>query len=299
MRALLSLCNDKRTPDKGVLLYDLAEKTGTWLPVGTAAEIMGTRGLCIHNGRLYALYTVGWYETHLAMYSVDEDAVGLVADIQLPDVKDPHSICVYENTLLITSTGSDELLRYQLKMNGEPDEAAHAMWRASRAGSDTHHVNSVAVINQHVYVSAFGTKPGEFWNSAVDGYIYNVTAGRVIADGLRHPHSLRGDAAGAIYYTESSRQTLCKVGSKPVIVGGYARGCDIAADGTILVGSNAARRISRSQGVVTNSANPENDKGQVVGKCSIAVVSAYETPTRQYYDITPFGKEIYDICALT
>jgi hypothetical protein len=298
MRALLSLCNDKRTPDKGVLSYDFAQKAGTWLPVGTQNEIMGTRGLYVYGERLYALYTVGWYETHLAMYHLEGKAADLVADIQLPDVKDPHSLCVYDNALLITSTGSDELLRYELKRNGEPDDAGYAMWRASDAGSDTHHVNSVAVVKNHVYVSAFGLKTGEFWSSAVDGYIYDVTDKRVILNGLRHPHSLRGDSAGSIYYTESSRQTLCKAGSKPLIIGGYARGCDIAADGAILVGSNAARRVSRSRGVVTNSANPENDAGQVVGKCSVAIVSAYDKPTRQYYDITPFGKEIYDICIL-
>ena len=298
MRALLSLCNEERTPDKGVLLYDFAAKAATWIPGGTQSQIMGTRGLWIHNGRLYALYTVGWDETRLALYSLNGDTVDLLADVTLPEVQDPHSLCVHEDALLVTSTGADELLSYDLESDGMPGGIAYVLWRAGDERRDTHHVNSVASIGGHIYISAFGERSGQFWSSAVDGYIYDVTEKRAVCTGLRQPHSLRGDSQGAIYYTESSRQTFCKVGEKPVIIGGYVRGCDVAADGTILIGSNAARRVSRSQGVVTNSSNPEDERGDVVGKCSVAVISPNAGATRQYYDITAYGKEIYDICIL-
>lgn len=298
MRALLSLCNDKRTPDRGLLVYDFQEKSGSWIAVGAESEIMGTRGLCIHGGRVYALYTVGWYETHISIYALGDGPLEFLADAELPDVKDPHSLCVHEGRLLVASTGSDELLSYDLGNDGFPDDVAVAVWRASYEGSDTQHINSVASVGGHVYVSGFGKREGQFWSSAMDGFVLDVTGGSIVQSGLRHPHSLRGDAAGSLYYTESSRQTLCKVGAKPIIVGGYVRGCDIAPDGTAIVGSNAARRVSRSQGVVTNSANIENNEGDVVGKCSVVLVAPNAAATRQYYDISEFGKEIYDICAL-
>jgi hypothetical protein len=297
MQLLLSLCNQPRPAHQGALLFDSADKSGSWIPVGTEAEIMGTRGICLHGGILYVCYTVGWWETHVSIYELGEGRPRLLGDSLLPEVRDPHSVCVYDEHLLIASTGTDEIVAYDLS-GGEVGDIAETFWRASFEGSDTHHVNSVYSDGRRVIVSAFGLRSGEFWSSAQNGYIRDVTSGRTLVEGLRHPHSVRihGDQ---VYFTESSTQTLREVGAEAVVIGGYARGCDVAPDDSILVGSNAARRLSRSRGVVTNSGNVENDEGDVVGKCSIAHVKlSAGRALRTYYDITPFGKEIYDIRVL-
>lgn len=296
MHALLSLCNEQRSPEKGVLLFDFGTKTATWVPVGTEAEIMGTRGICRHAGFLYVLYTVGWWETHLSIYGLAGETPVLLGDRLLPEIADPHSVCVHDERLLIASTGTDEIVAYDLG-GGELDDVAETFWRATRTGRDTHHVNSVSSDGRRVVISAFGPRAGEFWSTAEDGYIYDVTAGKRLSSGLRHPHSVRlhGDA---VYFTESSRQSVQALGAQPIIVGGYVRGCDVVDESSILVGSNVARRVSRSRGVVTNSSNWENTEGEVVGKCSVAHVRMRSVPTREFYDITPFGAEIYDICVL-
>jgi hypothetical protein len=297
MLALLSLCNRLRPPSQGTLLFDLTARTGSWIPVGTDSQIMGTRGICVHDGVLYVLYTVGWWETHLSTYDVTAGTPRLTSDRLLPEVRDPHSVCVHENRLLVASTGTDEIVAYDVS-DDEVGEIAETFWRVSDAGADTQHVNSVCSDGNTVVVSAFGPRSGELWSTAENGYIYDITNERTLASSLRHPHSVRVDGE-RIYYAESSTQTLRTVGQAGIIIGGYVRGCEIAPDGSLLVGSNAARRMSRSKGIVTNSSNADCEDGDVVGKCSLVRVALRErTALRTYYDITPYGKEIYDICVL-
>jgi hypothetical protein len=298
MRALLSFCNEKRAPDEGVLLFDVAANTGTWLAVGTDREIMGTRGICLSGETVYVLYTIGWHETHLSIYHLQDAVPALRADVVLPDVKDPHSLCIQKKQLLITSTGTDELLAYDLDDFGAPLGNARVVWSASSANADTHHINCVTVNDGHVYVSAFGPREGEFWSSATNGYIYDLTANEKACTGIRQPHSLRG-ANGGIYFAESSRQMLRTLDGASILIGGYARGCDIAADGVVLVGSNVARRVSASRGIVVNNAALENNQeGEAMGKCCVVCVTPGRVPKRQYVDVSRYGREIYDICLL-
>jgi hypothetical protein len=295
MRALLSFCNESRTPDKGVLLFDFATKTGTWFAVGTRSEIMGTRGIAADGKWLYVCYTVGWWETHVSTYALAEQ-FELAADYVLGEVKDPHSMCVHDGRLLVASTGTDEIIAYDVE-EGAIDDAPVTFWRAGRSAEDTHHVNSVASDGNRVVISAFGRKSGEFWSSAENGYIRDVTSDTILREGLRQPHSVRL-TADRVYFTESSRQTLCEAGGLSIPIGGYVRRCDVVRENSLLVGSNAARRVSRSLGIVTNSNNIEEREGEVVGKCTVAHVKVQAVPAREFYDVTPYGKEIYDICAL-
>lgn len=296
MRALLSFCNQSRAPAKGVLLFDFATKSGTWIAVGTESEIMGTRGIAANGEWLYVSYTVGWWETHVSTYRRASEQFEFVRDDVLGEVKDPHSMCVYDGRLLVASTGTDEIIAYDLD-GGTIEDTAVTFWRASRRGDDTHHVNSVASNGDRVVVSAFGPRSGEFWSSAENGYILDVTADTMLCEGLRHPHSVKL-AGGRVYFTESSRQALREAGGLSIPIGGYVRGCDVVDQNSLLVGSNAARRVSRSLGIVTNSNNIEEREGEVVGKCTVAHVKVQAVPTRTFYDVTQYGNEIYDICAL-
>lgn len=296
MYALLSFCNQPRSSEKGALLFDFRAKTGTWIPVGSDADIMGTRGIGVDGGLVYVCYTVGWWETHVSTYELTGLQPRLLSDRLLPEVKDPHSVCVHDGRFLVASTGTDEIVAYDLD-GGEIGDLAETFWRASGEGEDTHHVNSVASDGKRVIISAFGPRSGEFWSSAESGYIRDLSTGEVLCDGLRQPHSVRL-SQGRVYFAESSRQTLRVIGGETIVIGGYVRGCDVVSGSAVLVGSNVARRSSRSRGIVTNSNNLEEREGDVVGKCSIAYVKLQPAATREYYDITPFGSEIYDICAL-
>lgn len=296
MPVIVSLCNEQRSPEQGLLLFDIDRKAGTWIPVGARESIMGTRGICANGDFLYAAYTVGWHETHVASYKVGE-SVELVDDVTLPDVSDPHSICIFEDRLLVASTGTDEVVAYALD-HGAVSRSAEQFWRATDERRDTHHVNSVCSDGASVVISAFGPREGEFWSSARSGYLYDVTARTYIAEDVYQPHSVRAFQEG-LCFAESSRQTLRFVGGKTILVGGYVRGCDRAADGMLLVGTNAARRVSRSRGEVTNAQNIESTEGERVGTCSIVSITGAEVPLRSYIDISSFGAEIYDIVILS
>jgi hypothetical protein len=258
---------------------------------------MGTRGVCVNADVVYVLYTIGWYETHVSIYDLQGAVPQLRTDVLLPDVKDPHSLCVHDRRLLITSTGTDELLAYDLDERGVPTRKPRMLWSPSSSRSDTHHVNCVTVCDNHILVSAFGPREGSFWSTAVNGYIYDVTAKQLMCTGIRQPHSLRA-ASGQIYFAESSRQLLRTMDGGSILIGGYARGCDVAADGTVVMGSNVARRVSASRGIVVNDAAQENKEGEPLGKCCVVRVTPGRIPKREYVDVDTFGREIYDICLL-
>jgi hypothetical protein len=297
MHILLSFCNEQRSPDRGLVLYSLGTRKGTWIGVGTRAEIMGTRGMCVHDEVLYAFYTVGWWETHLVTYDMHGGAPRLLEDRIIPEVKDPHSACAHDGRLLVASTGTDEIIALDLETGGTVGDIAETYWRASAAGEDTHHVNSVCSDGERVLISAFGPRLGEHWSSATRGYIYDVFAEKRIVSNLRQPHSVC-IAGERIYFIESAKQIVRTADGKRYFVGGYARGCDVAADSTILVGSNAARRKSRSRGTVFNANNPEPFVGESIGGCRLQRITPGADPQIESYDLREFGQEIYDLRVL-
>ncbi len=295
MRVLISLCNEERDPERGLLLYDVARAEGRWIPVGTAERIMGTRGICVRGTTLYALYTVGWHETRIVSYDLRGPIPTPITDTRLAEVTDPHSLCVFRDRLLVASTGTDEIIAYDL-VGDAPDEFGETFWRASGEGADVHHVNGVCADDERVLVSAFGPRSGEFWSSAENGYVEDALAGTFAFRGIYHPHSPR-IFAGVPYVLESSRQRLRRKGDEAVTIGGYVRGLDRACDGTLAIGTNAARRVSRSRGVVTNSTNPENADGEPVGSASL-VLLAPDGAERTVVDLDAFGREVYDVLVL-
>ena len=258
-------------------------------------EITGVRGLCTYGNFIYALYDVGWTSTRLCIFNGTDD-LAVLYDGPLPEVVDPHSLWVGEGHMLVTSTGTDELLAYELR-DEFPLGSPRIVWRASSAKADTHHLNSVAVHEGHVLVSAFGLRSGELWRTAERGYIYDVTASQVVITDLHHPHSLKA-ALNDVFYIESSRQVLRSFKGTRINLSGYLRGCGLLDETTMLVGTNVARTTSKSTGIVHNDRWWYADEGELpVGECTLALVNLQNSSVDRYYDLSPFGREVYDVCA--
>ncbi len=296
MLGVVSLCNQERDPGRGLLIFDVVTGVGTWVPVGSSHDIMGTRGICAAGGLLYAAYTVGWYETHFATFAITGATLELVDDMLAPETHDPHSLSVHAGRLLVASTGSNELVAYNL-LDGLPRGTAEAIWRAGETGVDTEHVNGVWSDDERIVVSAFGPRAGEYWSSAHRGYVHDVTRGERLLEGLYHPHSVRIDD-GRICFAESALQRLCFSDRDPIVLSGYVRGAAIAPDGTIFAGSNAARRVSRSRGIVTNGSDVESAQGEVFGRARLFHVDPALDSVRATFDLGDYGPEIYDVLVL-
>src|SRR5687767_9937682 len=108
-------------------------------------------------------------------------------------VKDVHSFLLSpdESRLYVVSTGTDELI--ELDLDGCHVKNEKTVWRPEVDGelNDHHHLNSICYWNGDIIISGFGKKAiPDDWNSAKNGFIYNVTKKRLLKEGLLQPHSL-------------------------------------------------------------------------------------------------------------
>jgi len=209
----------------------------------------------------------------------------------LPEVKDGHSIIVSENFMYVVSTGTDEVIRYEImdKALGNPT----VIWRASDTGTDTHHVNSIIRMDGDIYVSAFGPKLGQLWSSASNGYIHNITRDLRIKDGIYHPHSLT-ERNGQIYYCESSTKSFSSLDGPILKLDGYTRGIGWLSDDLVCISSSIGRRISKSTGLIANSADP----GALEGKSGLVIRDIKSHEIIADVNLSKFGPEIYDVLVL-
>ena len=206
----------------------------------------------------------------------------------LPDAKDIHSILAWNERLYIVSTGTDEVLAYDILHNklGNPQ----VIWRASLKHKDTHHVNSIVENNGELFISAFGPKSGELWSSALNGYIQNITNDRQVKSGIYHPHSLSA-RNGQFYYCESYKGTFCSLDNQLLQLSGYARGISWLSDEKVCVTTSIGRKISRSTGLIGNPADP----GEPEGNCTLTIKDITNGETSTEMDFSWFGPEIYDV----
>ncbi len=223
---------------------------------------------------------------------LDKETLKPLGCFEVPEVKDGHSILAHKNCLYIASSGTDEILCYDIA--GNQIQNPRVIWQASDEKRDTHHVNSIAQINGELIVSAFGPKEGKLWSTAKRGYIYNLTRDEMIKEDIYHPHSLsvRG---GKIYYTESQANTLCSVDEGALIdLNGYTRGVAWLSDDLVCIASSIGRKISRSTKLVANPGDP----GEPAGECGLFIGSIRERRIIAHIDMSHFGPEIYDALVL-
>jgi len=283
-RVLISFCN-LASP----AATSLAMLNGGTPPVavelgGDGARVWSGVGLARSGGFVYHLY----FRPEVRVAALDARTLELVADSPLPEVDDPHSACLYRGRLVVASTGTDEVLSYELA--GHRPRHPQVVWSPTGAGHDVHHVNSVVDIGGELWCCAFGPKAGEGWDTARSGYVYNISRGSVAVSGVGHPHSLRYHR-GRIYYCDSPRSRVMRLDGTPVAQAqGYVRGLAFAGD-SVLVGSSVGRSRSKSSGVVHNPA----DEGEPTGSCGLSVFDLRSGQLAEWIDLSSFGDEVYDI----
>ncbi len=285
MRLAVSLCNHRPGAEAGLVEIDL--ETGATRGIPPPAGSFSATGLAVNAGILYSAFHGGG--SHVALY--DPKTLDCVATFRLPTTGDIHSIGLRGGTLYAVSTTNDTIVKLKLGATGARFEGV--LWTPTIGVEDSQHVNAFSLADGRMLCSAFGPKEGERFDSAFDGYVYDLEAKATVPgfEGLYHPHSAMSHG-GEIYCLESQTGSLVSsAGRFPWRVNGYARGLCFLDDETVAIGSSIGR-----EGPL-NTFGSTGDPGTPVGWCGITIANLRTGPQR-YISLQQYNREIYDIVAL-
>ncbi len=257
-------------------------------------KIEGVTGLCLYKNRYF--FCTESYKNPM-LVTLDKD-LNLDKTYRLSETLDPHTLVPFEDGFLVTHTGGNRINRIQLECDNAYSLCESEYWRYSDEQIDRVHVNSVAVVNNEVYVSLFGTKPKEGWDYARAGNIINISKNRIICNNLLHPHSLMA-IDGILYWLESGTSKVfryletegCEVVMK---LSGYLRGITYD-DKYLYIASSAARRQSRSTGTLKVAPSNPDDMCSWIYRIRRDWSRGLEV---QRQELTFLGAEIFDLILL-
>ena len=293
---LVSFCNIPEHTTSPLAVLQLDQRKGELLSYAPVAlgypELVTTAtGLTFADGKIFVLFTSRGNKTYVA--ALNEHDLSSLFYYELAEIKDGHSILAIKDCLYVVSTGTDEVVRYDIQE--KTLENPQVFWRASDTKQDTHHINSIVEYHGDLLISGFGKKTGQLWSTATNGYIFNITSNSFMADGIHHPHSL-SIRNGKIYYSDSHRNAFCMVGNSETIfdLQGYTRGISWLSDDLVCLATSMGRRVSKSTGLIGNAADP----GELVGECGLLLGNISKKKIVGKIDLSWFGPEIYDIVVL-
>jgi hypothetical protein len=293
MALLISFCNERWTPEKTLLALDPADPfSASWVswPLLAAGRHSGVTGIARLGTRTYAI-TQDQPSRLLAF----DHGLRFLWSAALDEVLDAHSLEPVGSSLYAVSTGSNALVRVDLRADGEGVAGAQVVWAHEdrRVDRDLVHLNSVTHAGDDIIVTCFGEKQDDSWSATRNGRCMNLTRGTIVSTGIPHPHSacviadrlyVCGSADGTLRRSERGRfDRLAEI----AVLGGYLRG--LAAHGDHLyVGRSAARQVSKSTGKANRSGR-EGAPG-----CALLILDQDMRLVREI-SLAAFGEEIYEI----
>lgn len=211
---------------------------------------------------------------------------------RLPNIVDPHSVCIFDGHLYVVSTGNDEVHRMPIDGNGMTEVVYKV---PNSVGTDIHHLNSIVTTSDgRILVSGFGPKAGEEWNTAKNGFVIDIGTEEVLIEDVYHPHTLY-QAETDIWVCESSRSSVLSIENGKVVIEAqnYTRGLAQDKLGNTFAGESSGKEHKNQPGVVRNA----DDPGVSTGAARISVFPTVG-PTEP---IVRFGRripELYDLILL-
>ncbi len=289
---LVSFCNLTRAGATALVRVDTTTRKIEPVPLGDPPDtIRGCTGIAMDAEHVYCVWIIDAERSYVSV--LDRPTLMPVEVLMLPDVRDPHSIAAADGWIYIAATGTDEVRRVESARLGEPSEV---VWRATAEERDTHHVNSLLVLDGRLLCSAFGPKSADRWSTALDGYVADTTTGEILWKGIEQPHSLAVGPDG-LYIAESRRARIKGLHSgRTLYVEGYARGLAFGPDRSLVAGSSPGRARSRSLGTIENPA----DAGELSGLLGLAIADGDAGAFQEdaTIDLSSFQAEIYDVLVL-
>ncbi|XLQ20256.1 MAG: hypothetical protein ACKUBY_00560 [Candidatus Moraniibacteriota bacterium] len=288
MKILTSFCKQSNNFSKNLLLVDLDSGKEEYL----IGESGGITGITQDNDFFYAVSK----DVDEGLFIIDKKTKKIIFNEKLVELLAPHSIAVKDDSIYIVSTGNDSVFKYAFDKEGRQVDLIGKEWspEGSKGEIDTHHINSIFLYDNDIYVSAFGMKKSKKWSSAADGYIYNISKKIKKIEKIYHPHSVFIKNRN-VYYCESSSRSV-KINKTEVLKlkVGYTRGLSLNKDYLVL-GTSSGRKRSHSTGLINNPADP----GVLEEDCRVLLYRKDEL-LKEYelikeLNFLPRHTEIYDI----
>lgn len=290
MKILISFCNTindlQYFQNKGLshlCILDTNTSTLIFITTLNLKDVHGFTGTSFDKEYLYAVSPT---KKGVAIIKINKRNLKIVASKQSKECLDPHSILINNNRLYICSTGTNSIETYDihsLKYLGK-----YWQFPDSSNNKDDVHLNSISMQNNNIWVSCTGKKYKNDWSKSKKGFLINTTSNE-IKYSINHPHSLniRGND---FYYCESNMGRICKNNNEVLKIGqAYIRGFDLN-DEFFVTGLSSSRMVSKSTGRINNPMG----KGKFVSKTGILVYNRAKK-TKEYYDLSFYTKEIYDV----
>jgi Domain of unknown function (DUF4915) len=261
---LVSLCNFEDLNEPQLFLLDRDNWNIKPLPLKDGmSKGLGVTGLAASDEYIFAATQLTEDTSgELAFASrylmvLDKKSLHVESRYLFERARDVHAICRHNDGLLVTSSGTDELLF--LNIHGPNVISEEVWWRLDHTAplDDIHHLNGVCSAFGRVIVCGFGRRTGATWDSAQDGFLYDITQKTFLARGLKQPHSV-SFVGSDIFFCESRPMLVHKLGSPTTVkLNGYTRGLCFAGD-RLYAASSTGRTRSRSTGkVIKNSGQQE------------------------------------------
>lgn len=155
---------------------------------------------------------------------------------ELSGARDPHGLVVEDNQLWVVSSGTNEVIRYEMSASGP--SAAQTVFR--HPDTELQHFNGLARHGGMLVLSAFGRSAEAVRRTSFTGYLIDIACGALIRVGLDQPHSPYS-FEGSLLFCESQTSFLWHGDRHPVRLGGYLRGVVVTADSVVHVAASAPR----------------------------------------------------------
>lgn len=286
---LASFCNIPTPTGSPVIGIELPlNKNSRVLPINIGSEhpVNTATGLCVGEGRIFVSYLA---KGKFCISSINEKSLEIEFNHEFPSSKDTHSMIVSGGYLYTVSTGTDEVIRYEITKTGL--KKSEFIWKASDGKKENHHINSICEFDGDIIVSGFGK--GEMdnaWRTAKDGFIFNISKGVFIKTGIYQPHSA-SSGGGSIFYCESGYGKF--IHSKSIVLDGYTRGVTML-NGGAFVGTSIGRAKNKKSSEIFNP----SDYGKRKGICAIHEINTKTNKVISKFDLGWFASEIYDLAIL-
>lgn len=294
MQLLVTCCNkgeNETLTGRDTFLYQVDCETG--IVQGVELELAGKEhgftGLCRYgSGWLIAVQNNlkrALAHAPMRLLHLDSD-LQLQRIISLEHVVDTHSILIVDGCCYLASTGNDSVI------SCDPESGTcEIYWRASGAGDDRHHVNSVACYRGELLLSCFGESTTAERHAAKSGSIVSIDTGGVLAGGIRHPHSLTSGEDRLWWCESGTGRVWCDFEPVLEIDCGYVRGLALAGD-RLVVGVSRQRMRSRSSEL---KYHPQPEK---IGSCALHLYrlgSSGKWLPEGVIPLAPHTDEVYEL----
>ena len=290
---LVSFCNAGSDTEFGLGCVDTRTNRFDMVDLRAIRQTLpysGITGLC-HFGSRIVIGLQGMPRLCGALAFLDQD-LQVLEVVKLARARDVHSIVARGDTLIIVSTGTDEVISYT-----PADGKEHVIYAASQSGIDTVHLNGACIHQGRLLVSMFGPQRPR---GVRCGRVVDCDSGEIWLDGLRQPHSVTS-AGDFVLVLESATGHLVKFDRQRVLdpwvaYTGYARGlCWV--DDRLFVGRSRRRLAFRGDAWSAGSlVSLETDDG--MEHMQTALLVRDPNGENSALRLTYSANEIYDLLPL-